>query len=125
MRRRLPLTITAVSAAVIVTGSTPLSAQADSSDCPNRYVCMWEDPNYSGSMYVRQASTPGSYNIGSWNGDNEISSVYNNSDNCVRLYDNDNYTGTSYYINIRTLLPNLTQNGYDNEAESFKIIDCT
>jgi hypothetical protein len=99
-------------------------AQADSSDCPSNYVCMWEDPNYSGSMYVRQPSSLGSYNIDGWDGDNEISSVYNNSRNCVRMYDNDNYTGTSYFVSWLGMLPNLAQNGYDNEAESFKIINC-
>jgi hypothetical protein len=92
--------------------------------CASGSVCMWEDPDYSGSKYVDQPGTPGKYQIDWWNGDNEISSVINLTGRCVLLYDNDDWTGSSYFIEKGGSRPNLEQNGYDNDAESYEIYDC-
>ena len=110
----------AVGAAVVL---APSAAVADSSDCPSGYVCMWEDKTFHGSMYVRQPDDVGSYDIDGWDGDDEISSVYNTSTTkCVRLYDNDRWTGTSYVVGKGSRLSSLP--GFDNEAESYKIYSC-
>jgi hypothetical protein len=92
--------------------------------CSSGSVCMWEDPGYNGSKYVDQPGHVGSYQIDGWDGDNEISAVMNKTGRCVRLYDNDNWTGTSYFIEKDGSRSNLEQNGYDNEAESYRIFDC-
>jgi hypothetical protein len=92
--------------------------------CASGSVCMWEDPGYNGSKYVNQPGNSGSYEIDGWNGDNEITSVINNTGKCIRLYDNDGWSGTTYYIEKGGSRSNLQQNGYDNEAESYKIYSC-
>ncbi|UOE21717.1 peptidase inhibitor family I36 protein [Thermobifida halotolerans] len=104
--------------------ATALPAHAGQS-CPNNYVCMWEDPGYNGSLYVKQYKTSGYYQIDGWDGDNEISSVKNYTGKCVRLYANDDHTGNSYRIdkNVREI-SNLEQVGFDNDAESYRIFSC-
>lgn len=98
--------------------------------CASGYVCMWEDPNYNGEKYVSQPGDVGSYEIDGWDGDNEISSVINRTGKCIRLYDNDGWSGTTYKIGKvvsggdNGKRPNLEQNGFDNEAESYKIYSC-
>jgi hypothetical protein len=91
--------------------------------CDSYYVCMYEDNSYRGSQYVRylEDTRPSNkFDIDGWDGDNEISSVHNNTDYWVVLYDNDNYTGTKACIRPHADIPNLaTSNGYDNRAESF------
>jgi hypothetical protein len=93
--------------------------------CTENYVCMWEDPGYNGSRYVKQYKTSGYYQIDGWDGDNEISSVKNYTGKCIRLYDNDDHTGNSYVIhkNVRAI-SNLEENGFDNDAESYRIYSC-
>jgi hypothetical protein len=99
------------------------AASASESDCPDSYVCMWEDPYESGSLYVYQPGNAGSYEIDWWDGDNEISSVVNRTGKCIILYDGDDQTGSSYTINATTTrLYNLSLNGWDNRAESYNIV---
>jgi hypothetical protein len=94
--------------------------------CPENYVCMWEDPAWSGSEYVHQyATSNGSFNIDGWDGDNEISSIINESKtHCIKLYDNDNYTGSTYTMGKDGSNPRLSNASFDNKAESFKIYAC-
>ena len=92
--------------------------------CADGSVCMWEDPGYNGSKYVDQPGNAGNYQIDWWNGDNEISSVINRTGKCVRLYDNDDWSGTSYFIEKGGPRSDLEQNGYDNYAESYTIFSC-
>ncbi|MGQ0776052.1 MAG: peptidase inhibitor family I36 protein [Pseudonocardiales bacterium] len=99
-----------------------LAAPASAAPC-NGAVCMWEDAEYSGSLYVNQPADVGKYQIDGWDGDNEISSVVNNSNKCVRLYDNDNWTGDSYTVEKNGARGNLAHNGFDNQAESYRILD--
>jgi hypothetical protein len=110
----------AVAASGLAVAATPAMA-ADM--CDSYMVCMYEDFNYDGSMYVRYTEgtrTGNRFEIDGWNGDNEISSVHNNTDLWVVMYDNDNYTGTKACIRPHGDVPNLaTSNGYDNRAESF------
>lgn len=124
MSRRIGALALGFTAMTAVSLTTVLPAHAESSDCGSGYVCMWEDPGYDGSLYVRRFGEAGNHDIDGLDGDNEISAVYNATNFCVRLYDNDDWTGTSYLINPHTMLPDLKQNGYDNEAESFKIFAC-
>lgn len=122
MRNRTRAVLLLVAAPLMMTVMT-LPANAAAS-CADGSVCMWEDPSYTGEKYVDQPGNVGSYDIDWWDGDNEITSVINNTGKCVRLYDNDNWTGTSYLIEKDGKRANLEQNGYDNQAESYRISDC-
>jgi hypothetical protein len=115
---------------VLTFGLSALPAQAEQAaragNCLNGYVCMWEDPGYTGSLYVEQPNQNGRYEIDGWNGDNEISSVVNNTGKCIVLYANDGWTGRTHSIQksgTAKLRSNLQLNGYDNEAESYGIFD--
>lgn len=110
-------------AAVLPVFGLVLPASA-AGDCDRGNVCMWEDPHYSGSKYVDQPGNPGYYNIDWWDGDNEISSVVNNTDKCVTLYDEDDWSGNTYTIEKGGWRADLTQNGFDNSAQSYRIFNC-
>jgi hypothetical protein len=61
------------------------------------------------------------YDIDWWNGDNEISSVQNNTNQIVMAWTNDNPTGRSFCIGrgkCYTSLGNL-----DHDFESFIVVD--
>ncbi|GAB1694786.1 peptidase inhibitor family I36 protein [Krasilnikovia sp. M28-CT-15] len=93
--------------------------------CPYDYICMWEDPAWSGSEYIKVRAVPGSYGIDGWDGDNEISSIINESRKyCVTLYNNDNWTGSTYRLSYDGSNPRLSNANFDNKAESFKIHSC-
>jgi hypothetical protein len=93
--------------------------------CPRSYVCMWEDSGFNGSRYVKQYKTSGYYDIHWWDGDNEITSVKNYTGKCVRLYANDDHGGPSYVIDKNvTSIVNLKENGFNDEAESYRIYSC-
>ncbi len=115
----------AVAALLVPAGMVATALPAHAGACPENYVCMWEDPGYTGSLYVRQYKTSGYYEIDGWDGDNEISSVKNYTGKCIRLYANDNHTGNSYVIhkNVREI-SNMEHVGFDNEAESYRIYSC-
>jgi peptidase inhibitor family I36 len=85
---------------------------------------MWEDPGYTGSIYVDTlpSECPAGCDIDGWDGDNEISSVKNPTGCKVRLYDNDGFTGGTVDLSPHTSYPNLEQQGFDNRAESYKFI---
>jgi hypothetical protein len=119
------IAILMVSTGLIAVAAVP--AMADADDCPDEYVCMWEDNWYHGSMYVKYKQNSKSGNkvdIGGWNGDNEISAVVNNTVYTVVLYDNDNWTGTHICVLWFKSSYNLAVDyGFDNEAESFRLVD--
>jgi hypothetical protein len=67
----------------------------------------------------------GSYDIDGWDGDNEISSIINESRTlCVTLYNNDNFTGSTYRMSPDGSNPRLSNANFDNKAESFRIHKC-
>lgn len=115
------------SVGALTLGMYTAPAQADA-ECPEHYVCMWEDGNYTGSMYVYQPGNlpdhVGLYEIDWWDGDNEISSVKNNTGKCVRLFADDGGGGRTYFIERAGTRSDLALNGFDNEAESYAILNC-
>ena len=126
MRTIVSLAVTAVLAAsLLVVTSSP--ASAGQNNCPSGSVCMWEDANYSGDMYVSQPNVTGEYEIDWWNGDNEISSVTNYGNCVVSLWDGDlDAKGEGFGITpvgeSRYQVPDLAATwGWDNRAESFSI----
>lgn len=110
------------SMALLAVGTSSASAKGLGDCYAAGQVCMWEDPGAQGSNYVAHSATVGSYEIGGFNGDNEISSIVNATGYCVTLYDNDGWSGTSRTFQPHTESLNL--GSYDNEAESYKIWAC-
>jgi hypothetical protein len=87
-------------------------------------VRMWEDPDYSGDKYVdaTPANCTDGCDIDGWDGDNEISSVRNETACTVRLYADDNFGGRSVDLAANSSYSNLELQGFDNDAESFEFV---
>ncbi|MEO3830381.1 peptidase inhibitor family I36 protein [Actinomadura sp. B10D3] len=94
--RRMTKRLAATTGAAIVAsvGFSAVPAQAAPS-CSKGRVCMWEDGGWKGSRYVhwKPKKSGAKYQIDWWNGDNEITSIWNRSKYTIRIYNNDNYTG--------------------------------
>lgn len=112
-------TVAAAAASLTLTLAVPADA---GTYCPNGKICMWEDPSAQGSRYVEVY--PGGvswfYNIGGWNGDNEISSWENASSVSVKVFSNDNPTGRWRCLEPGTYQSSLGD--FDNDAESFQVV---
>ncbi|MEH1017840.1 peptidase inhibitor family I36 protein [Micromonospora sp. CPCC 206060] len=81
---------------------------------------MWEDPFKAGNRYVHSTQT--SFDIPAWDGDNEISSVWNRTGQKLTIFDNDDYTGTRICLNAGEYVAELgPERSFDNEAESYKL----
>ncbi|HEY1095223.1 MAG TPA: peptidase inhibitor family I36 protein [Glycomyces sp.] len=109
----------AATAAVVSLSAAPAQA-AGAPDCPRGNICMWEDDAFKGDRWVNWKPDGGNdkYQIDGWDGDNEISSVWNDSNYAVILYDNDDYTG--YLLCIPAKTAAHAQRGWNNDAESAK-----
>jgi hypothetical protein len=89
------------------------------------YICMWEDPHRGGSKYIHHdPSTDYTVDIDGWDGDNEISSVWNRTSCTIILHANDDFTGDTLKVYPQTYKENLELSGFDNQAESFTATDC-
>ncbi|TWD81911.1 peptidase inhibitor family I36 [Kribbella amoyensis] len=119
-----------VAAAVMISGLAVATfgainpASASESAPAAGSVRMWEDPNYTGSQYVdaTPANCPDGCDIDGWDGDNEISSVRNETTCTVRLYADDNFGGRSVDLAAGESYSNLELVGFDNDAESFQFV---
>ncbi|NUR70861.1 MAG: peptidase inhibitor family I36 protein [Hamadaea sp.] len=114
----------AIAAGALVVAS-PLPAHAAASDCPSNYVCMWEDSGYSGDMWVRYERGTiyhDKFEIDGWDGDNEISSIVNNTNLYLVVFVDDNWNGTTKCINPWAQLSSLSSFWNDN-IESFVLDD--
>jgi hypothetical protein len=112
----------------VLTSSGPASAAASDSESAGILshgpVRMWEDRDFTGSMYINYypGQAPGNrVDIDWWNGDNEITSLDNDTDYWVILWDNDNYTGTRKCIRPHEYVLSLHWISFDNRAESFQL----
>lgn len=138
--------LTIGTAAGLLTATTPAQAKAT---CTKGYVCMWEDSNYDANRWVKSAKPANGktrfVNINGWNGDNEISSVINNTGCSLMMYEDDSdHRGGKYgYKAVATStarIPDMkvynfsirasryewetTSDGANDDVESF-VIDCT
>jgi hypothetical protein len=79
-----------------VIGSAVLapSSFADRSDCPGEYVCLWDGNTYGGAR--AQFHDNGLQDLAPFGFDNITSSIYNNTNRWVRLYDGAG--ATSYLV---------------------------
>lgn len=96
--------------------------------CQAGNICLWEDPNYTGSLYVNEPATANrEIEINDWDGDNEISSAISNGCRVV-LWDGDltakgEGQGLTGGNEIGHEVPNLASygSGWDNRTESLTI----
>lgn len=124
MRRSLAGVLSAVALGAATVLAIPTPAFAGASDCPDDYVCMWEDPNYTGSMYVRYrlgSNYRDKFEIHWWNGDGEISAFVNNTDRYLILFDDDDFNGATRCYNPEEDRSSL--GSFDNKPESFALHD--
>jgi hypothetical protein len=106
-------------------------AYATWASCRNaRQACLFEDGGGGGSQYGT-ATAIGNYELGGWNGDNEISSAINYTPYCLNLYDGDNQSGASMTIwkytgsnagQVEKM--SLGDLGWNDRAESWKLFAC-
>jgi hypothetical protein len=85
-------------------------------------VCLFEDDNYYGDKYVRSGRDQHAWEIGGWNGDNEISSVKNYSSWGLCLYEDDEQEGEWIRIPAGGAVADLDAgHDFDNDAESARL----
>jgi hypothetical protein len=107
---------------------TTTEAETRAGGCSNNYVCMWEDSNYSGDKWVnwRVGSVGTVYEVDGWDGDNEISSISNESGRTLKLYADDGATGAWICFGPETDVRNLSDLGggrsFNDQIESFKVV---
>jgi hypothetical protein len=108
--------------AMAETAAPLLPPQMGLAQCESLHLaCLWEDGGAQGNLYDEQASI-GRWNIDSWDGDNEISSIVNATNYCAKLWDNDNWTGTG--VVIRPHAENLNLGSFNDKAESWQLYAC-
>jgi hypothetical protein len=97
VKRRL--SVVAVLVAVICgasVGAAPASAAM--SDCPNQYLCLWQNTNYSGTAWRWSTDTiPGDTIHALGTSDNQASSVYNHRGNVSDVFKASSWT-TGWFI---------------------------
>jgi hypothetical protein len=123
MRRTLSAGIS-LTAALAITAAAATTAAADDARCPANRVCMYEDPNYTGSLYVNQVYDGKKHEIDWWNGDNEISSIINNTGSSIKVYSGDGQGGSWQCVGAHAQRKNLEDNDFDNDAESWAFASC-
>ncbi|MFJ3231986.1 peptidase inhibitor family I36 protein [Streptomyces sp. NPDC086787] len=121
----------AATTALVALGTVPAHAQdgtaaeAQSWSCDSGRICMYEDASYTGSKYVnwKPTGTNQKYQIDGWDGDNEITSLINNTSYNIRIYDNDDYSGYSICVKPHVDITNLKYGWvFNDEAESAKTV---
>jgi hypothetical protein len=123
MRKFLLAALPLAAATAMVMTAVPASAHHNR--CGHDRVCMFEDPNYDGSLYVNQPyRSNGKFEIDWWEGDNEISSVINNTNASIRIYSNDGQGGAWHCVGPQATRSNLADNNFDNTAESWAFASC-
>lgn len=122
--RRVGLLLAAVIilAAVGVSVATPASAGWGTCWGAGQ-VCLYEDAGWQGDEYGR-VSAAGFYELGGWNGDNEISSVLNNTSNCLTLYSNDGGGGRTLTVGPHSEIGTLKDYNFNDDTESYRIHSC-
>jgi Peptidase inhibitor family I36 len=92
--------VTATLVALVLPLALPSgTAEADDARCPDNHVCMYEDSDFGGGLYVNVAYDGGKHEIDWWNGDNEISSVINNTGSSIKVYAGDGQSGRWQFAN--------------------------
>lgn len=138
MKRRLVSGAAMAGVAVVaVMGLSAGSAQAETTTeaderaggCRAGYICAWEDKNYGGDQWVnwKPGGAGDFYDVDGWDGDNELSSISNESSKTIRLYKTDNATGYSWCLGPGQDIKNLSDLGegqpdFNDWIQSMKVV---
>jgi hypothetical protein len=114
-----------LAASAFTAGTAAAEPVPEAGTCDANYVCMWEDAGYGGDKWVNwQPSGTGQiFEIGGWNGDNEISSALNRTGYAIMVYADDGAQGDAYCIHAHQPIQNFKEVGFNDEAESLMTKD--
>jgi hypothetical protein len=108
---------------------TDAAAEPRAGGCASGYLCGWENSGYSGDKWLNwRVGAPGATHEIDWfNGDNEISSISNESNRMVRLYNNDGAEGFYFCLGPGQDIRNLSDLGpgqpdYNDWIESVRSV---
>lgn len=87
-------------------------------------VCLYEDAGWNGDEYGR-VSTRGFRELGGWNGDNEISSVLNDTPYCLWLYAGDEMGGRWLKVGPKQGVGTLKDKNFNDDVESYMVDRCS
>jgi hypothetical protein len=133
-KRRMVSGLAATGLGVIaVFGLTAGSAQAETTEaaaepragtCASGYVCGWEDDGYGGDKWMNwnPARIGANYEIDGWDGDNEITSIINNTGHGIKFYDQDGQAGSTLCVGNGVRINNLQTYAWNDRAESAKAV---
>jgi hypothetical protein len=116
---------------VAMMGLSAGSAQAETTDvevkagtCASGYVCGWEDDGYGGDKWMswNPSGVGANYEIDGWDGDNEITSIINNSGHGIKFYDQDGQAGNTLCVGNGVRINNLQDYAWNDRAESAKAV---
>jgi hypothetical protein len=104
-----------LAATAFTAGTAAAEPIPEAGTCDQDHVCMWEDAGYGGDKWVNwQPSGTGQiFEIGGWNGDNEISSALNRT-----VHADDGAQGDAYCIHAYQPVQNFKEVGFNDDAES-------
>jgi hypothetical protein len=133
IKRRLASGAAMAGVAVIAgLGLTAGSAQAETTTeaetragtCASGYVCGWEDDGYGGDKWMswNPSGVGDNYEIDGWDGDNEITSIINNSGHGIKFYDQDGQAGNTLCVGNGVRINNLQTYAWNDRAESAKAV---
>jgi hypothetical protein len=100
------------------------AAEPRAGTCASGYVCGWEDDGYGGDKWMNwnPSGVGDEYEIDGWDGDNEITSVINNSGHGIRFYDQDGQAGNTLCVPNGARINNLQPYAWNDRAESAKAV---
>jgi hypothetical protein len=114
----------ALAMAAIPLAVTAEPARATSVEChKNSQFCLYEDAGGQGDEYGRK-SNRGNYELGGWDGDNEISSIVNGSGWCATIYSDDGQKGRTLTVKPGRELNQLKDWDFNDDAESYRLHSC-
>lgn len=120
-RRTVGLVIALFALTVAPLAAFGSTAHAALSDCPDNYVCIWKDANFTGTM-DKYSSTPSGY---CWNFiptmDNQVSSIANNTPRTMLFRLNPGCTPQWPQLSVRweSVKSNLSGSGFNDSLSSF------
>jgi hypothetical protein len=105
-----------LTAATVVAGGTP--ASADAKDCPDEYVCVWGDVNFTG-RYIAQVGTLDRPDIGSYMND-LTTSAWNRSDSTICFYEDTKYRKPLLEFGPGDYLANISGDTFNDKISSWR-----
>ncbi|NHC47599.1 peptidase inhibitor family I36 protein [Motilibacter aurantiacus] len=106
--------------AVFPNGMEASLGPAAYSDCPNNYVCLFENASWGGRLIRWYNANTAISDLGLYTFNDELSSWVNNSPYDARWFYNSSYGGTTRCMNAESGSPS-SLGGDDDKASSFRV----